>query len=397
MTLYDLTQAFKRQRRLLAIAFGALLILVLLAMFRFEDGQVGWRLGPRYEAAIQIAVLPEHIDSLTVEDIGPGDLTSTTELFAEMLRSSEAAVAVGLQNGFKLRDPIDTRASVRTPVLNAKLIAPTEEQAKGGILSAYSWLEERLSEPLTVAELPTTTTTTPVAELEGTFASSITVAVHPTAQDLPPDIFLVLDGAGRELALQLSSEAGDSTRFNATLSTDMTIVARLEAAGGEVSPSVRIQPPPVPQFVTHLPVLSLSLGADAVIQVDGPTGERVWRLDATQITAEWKRGLPVPAITFDPVRQIKIVLLTPDPTPVPTGERRGPIVTLAALIVGSILILSVAITKDTWQQERDSFQYRFEPSDEEVEELAPAQPIGSVRQQRRRKLGGSGGDDPTGG
>ena len=304
MTLYDLTLVFFRQRLLLIITPAMLVVVILFGTLTFGDEGLTWRLAPRYEATVQIAVVPTSFDDLSLTDLGPGDFSAPANLFAELLGSTEAAVAVGESNGYELDE---------TPQLEQD---------------------------------------TPVAELLGPFDSVLEVNVDPGLVT-DPGLFLVIGTAlNSELALQLAPLAGGEETFAATLSPTMTLVLELQRSGAARTEGIRLSAPRLPQFVEEIPGLVMTIGPEAVLPtVDEATGIEGFVLDPSEISLQWVGRSPVPVETFDPVRDLKVVLLTPNPVPEPIGERRGPIVTIAALVVGLVLILAAAISVDTWQQQ----------------------------------------------
>ncbi len=356
MNIYEFSRALANQKPFLKRAFAVLLILTLLMVFTIKDGRPQWRLGPKYEASVQIAVVAPNVESLSVTDLGPGDFRASAALFGEMLKSAEAAYTVGFENGYELADLITVNVAQSAPLIEVKLIGPTEEQTKGAALSAFEWLVSEIKRTPVTADLPVTPTPSPLEKLDGSFDSTIKVETPAGASSLPADLFMIIDTGQGELAYQLRSSAGTTKDFSETLSRQMSLVLRLQDAAGRNSDPVRVTIPDLAQFVTELPVLSISLNAESIVprqlgDADVASNSLPWSVVADAVDVAWQRGAPLPGPALEPTRDLKVLLLTPDPLAAPTGERRGPIVTIAFLAVGSLVILTLAITIETWRRE----------------------------------------------
>ena len=119
MTIYELSQALKRYRVPVIIAFTVLILAVLLMSFTIEDGSPSFRSGLKYESSVQIAVVNRNLDSLTTTDATPGELEGNANLYAQLLGSDEAAKWIGEQNGFKLEEAVSTDVERGSTVITA--------------------------------------------------------------------------------------------------------------------------------------------------------------------------------------------------------------------------------------------------------------------------------------
>ena len=348
MTIYDLTQAILRYKWVVLGAFVLLMAAVLAMSFTLQDGKPGWRLGAKYESSVQIAVLDPGIESLSRATAPSSELFGAAALYAALLGTDEASQYVGGENGYKLDEAIKTDTARDAPLITASVFAPSQEQAIGAALSTFTYLEAKLQTPLATADLPSPPTT--VVVLDGPFESFLIFNANDGLAVLPEDLFLVIDsGIGGSTTVPLSSMAGRAVPTRATLSPVMTFTLSLQDGGEEgVLDLRRVAPPALPTTqVTETPELVLTLGPDAVRR-----GVENWELDTDGIRLHWEDS----AITAEdalPGKDVQIALLTPIPGTLSIGGRRGPIVLVAALLVGTVLILSSVIVTDTWRGERE--------------------------------------------
>lgn len=353
MTIFDVAEALRRQQRFLRIGLGALLALTVLASFSFGDGGLGWRFGPRYQATVQIGVTDASVDSLTVSGAADPDFIASANLYAELVQSAEAAVFMGEENGYELGEPVVVKPSERAPTFSITVSGPSEEQAVGAATSAFEWLEQQLGTPLVGAEPLAEANVAPAIRLDGPFDSSIQVSIDASYGDLSEELFLLVDtGLNPLMAWRVDRTAGRVEQIRASLSPQMTVVASIEDARGRRGAEVRLAPPALPDVASEIPVLHILLRPGALAQLgveDEDTSS--WQVDPSLLEVDWGPGLPV-EVESGSGRDVRVVLLTPDPVAVPIGERRGPLLMAAFLGVGAVLLLAVALTRDAWQQER---------------------------------------------
>ncbi|MGI9641437.1 MAG: hypothetical protein ACR2N9_01500, partial [Acidimicrobiia bacterium] len=63
--------------------------------------------------------------------------------------------------------------------------------------------------------------------------------------------------------------------------------------------------------------------------------------------------LPVEEAAASPTGEVDIAVLTAEIGVASVGGRRGPITAVAALLVGSLLILSAVVVAETWRRAKD--------------------------------------------
>ena len=124
----------------------------------------------------------------------------------------------------------------------------------------------------------------------------------------------------------------------------------LETPFGEGIDTVDIDiPEPPDQTSPYDLVLRVNHGAVVVPATSAPPGDddvALAVLVGERISAIW---VPVGG-DGTAERSVALALLTQDPVAVTTGTRRGPILMMAALVVGLFALLVLAVTVDTWRQ-----------------------------------------------
>jgi hypothetical protein len=351
VTVYDFTQALARYRWVVISSLVALIAIVGFMSFTFDNGKLGWRLGPSYESSAQIAVVDPSINRLSSTSPTAANLQAAAALYAAILGTDEAALFVGEQNGYELAEAIDARVDSNAPLIEVTVEGPTPEQAAGAALSTFDYLEGKLQTPLTRADFPAPPTT--VVTLDGPFESYLALDVDAALDTLPDDLFLVVESAPEvSTTLPLSVTAGQTVPWRSTLSPVMTLALTLQNGKDEILDVARVAAPALTEnVVTEYPRLVLTLDPESVRQVEGD-----WRLNVNRMRVRWSPGTE--AIAADDIveEDVQIALLTPEPGAISVGGRRGPIILVAALIVGIILLLSGVIVADTWRSEREKQQ-----------------------------------------
>lgn len=348
MNVFEFGQALRRRSRFLLVAFVVLIIGTLLLTFTFKDGDLTWRLGSRWQATTLIAVLPVGVTSLAATDLGPGDLGEPAALYAELLQTAEVSDYILNEHGIRMVDAPIVFPSDGAPTVRFTVTTDSEEDAVTASLAAFDWLEEQLVTDVSLANIPVPVVETPPLELSGPFESSLVIRAAGNLADADPSLFLLIDtGLSPLIAVPVSRIAGEPWVIDTSLSTGMSVLLTLEQPSSEDTNFVRLTPPPAPTVVNRLPVLNLDLGANAIANTEaGPI------LDRSAIGMTWTEGEPIAVEEEELTRNVTVALLTPEPVPSPVGQRRGPIISGAVLIVGSLLILSIALILDAWAQER---------------------------------------------
>ncbi len=350
MSVYDLLQAILRYKKIVVTASLVLVVLVGVMTFKYEDGSIGWRASAKYDSSVQIAVVPPGVESLTTASDQSSERANAAVLYAALLGTDEAARFVGEANGYKLDEAVRAEADRNAALITASVFGPTPEQAKGAALSTFDYLEQKLQLPLRVADLPTPEE--PTFVLDGPFQSAMFLTIDQSLSALPNNLFLEIDPeVDNPTTLPVALTAGQSVAARATLAPVMVFTLTLQD-DERILDIIRVAPPTAQGIVTRLPELELSLGAGSIIAVvvdDEPS----WEMDVSQIRVDWRE--PAGPLAEPPVagEDVQIALLTPEPGFLNVGGRRGPIVLVAALIVGSVLILSAVIVADAWRRERE--------------------------------------------
>ena len=380
MNIFEFSQALRRQRRLLWMGLVVVLVPVFLLSFTVSDGKPAFRIGPDYESTVQIAVAPADIESLAQADLSPDDLTLPTGLYAELIKSGALVDALELE-GIHLEDDVDVQVAGDAPVISATFTAGTSSQARAASLAVFQWLEDRLSDQLVVADVRTTPTTVAVVDVSRPFDSRLNIVVATGLGSIPSDLFLLVDlGGGTEIAVPIARNAGSALEINTSLSPTLTVRLSLERGGTRRGQPIRVTPPEMPVFVDAVPALVMTIAESSVLQSEDGFG-----LSASGIALAWEQGEAFQSTGMGETRDVSLVLLTPEPSVTPIGARRGPILFIAAVTVGMLLLLALVISVDTWQQEKRAHKEAVAgESDLEaikvIEPVAPDHPVatGSV-------------------
>ena len=360
MTIYDLSEAIRRHKAALMISTGALLALVLFLSFTWTEDGLGWRLGPRYESAVQMAVVPKGLDNLALAELDPDGIYQSAGLYAELLQSTEAFVGISDAIGEELADDIRVTVSDRAPTFEVVVTASTQDKAVGAAEATAAWLEQRLQLPLQRLDLPTQTTTPPEIRLTGPI-DTVFVLIPPTTSAFPDDrkLFLSIDtGLTPAFVVPLYPvpAPGISPLPVTALAGGSVLISLQDEEGAELD-STRVPLGILPSGLIEAPDIELSLRTNPLEIVPDPdapeVGATTLAFTEDALRLEWGELADVAAA--EPTVQslnVDVLLLTRDPVPVPIGERRGPIVLIAAFTVGIVLIIALIITVDTWQQEK---------------------------------------------
>lgn len=352
MTIYDLTQAMLRHRRFLIIGFSVLILGVLVATFTIEDGSPAWRAQEKYQASIQIAVITPEATDLTTTDVRDDRLRTAASLFTGLIQTDEAAVAIGAAAGFDMGETIDAELDDRAAVITATVVAPSAEQAVAAAEGVFTWLTDKLQEPLVTAELTdnTTPTTVPLLFLNGPFDSSVGVTFDDTLGSVRSDVFVQFAIDEEDpTTLAVSANAGRTVSNGATLSPTVSLVMRLIGADEEILDTTRIAPPPLPALVESIPALTINLRPGSVT---APPGGTTGTINSRLVDIEWVEDVRTAIGEPETVDNngIEMAVLTSEIGVATIGGRRGPITAFAVLIVGSLILLSVVIVAESWRR-----------------------------------------------
>lgn len=357
MTIYDLTEALKRHKVFLIISFTVLILLVLAATFKISDGSLAWRASASYEATIKVAVVDPDTKTLTETETGNNDLQQAAAVYAALIESDEASVAIGAASGFEFDDPIETNVDQQAPVISVTVVGPTPEAAVDAARNVFTWLAAKLKEPLVTAGLTTPTTTQPpLVDLTNDFETFMSIAFAQEVSSIDDSLFLEVDnGRDNPTTVPIAPSADTILTTNATLGSTVSLVFTLLSDSDEALDTIRVAAAAPPPIATAAPVLVILIDESIVREVTDEDDNATWGLRASGISTEWRQGVTQPEAEVETSQtgEVDIAVLTSEIGVAPVGGRRGPITMVAALLVGSLLILSAVIVAETWRRAKD--------------------------------------------
>ena len=359
MSLYDLTQAIRRYRTFLFIGFGVLIFLTLIAMFEVADGGIQWRGGLKYESDFQISVVAPGTASLN-EPVTSDRLNNAAAGYADLLSSGEAAEAVGIAVGYELPEAISADVTDNAPIINASVIGPSVDEAKAATFAAFEWLAGKIEQPLDPQPPVEAAPVESDVVLTGRFSSTLSVVIGDGLESVDPDIvMLVRDAGDGTIAVAVSAQAGSIVTGGAVFEANGSLLLNLETASGDALDQIRLVPDPLPDTAPAYPRLRIDMpdGSIAAERVEDEDGDATttWSFDPSLITTEWIAGTPDEVVDTE-TEQFQVAMLTENPTALSIGGRRGPLIGMSVLLVGSILLLVAVIVADTWRRQRDEEQ-----------------------------------------
>jgi hypothetical protein len=333
-------------------------------VFKLDDG-VKWRIGPRYEATVGFMVTPVGNDRLTETDLGLGDFDERAAIFAALIESPEAIVAVQQDLGFRI-DQVATLLSENAPAVTLTVTAAGGDEAVEAALGLVDWLEDRLQRPIRIFDTPTSTTATTLPDTSAPFDSKVALTVAPSVVAGYGDMSFDVSVGGNTQSIGLLALDGDVTvELPMTLAPTMVLQVTLLSQQAEQLSRVRLFVPPPPDFGSQVPALALNVAPGAVV----PNVDGLLVLDPNTLSVEWFAGESVTTPQVVSSRDLTVMVITEDPSPVPIGQRRGPIILVAALMVGAILLLAVAVSRDNWRQLRRAYEMPMEAAPSPLKRL----------------------------
>lgn len=356
MTIYDLTEAIARYKRFLLVGFSVLALAVLVLTFEFADGGIQWRGGLKYESAFQISVVLPGTKSLNEPQVGDS-LNGAALAYSDLLSSGEAAEAIGKTAGYQLSETVDADVSRDSPIISATVIGPTPDLVRAAAESSFAWLTQKITQPLDSQPPVATVPVTPSVTLNQPFSSSITVLLDQGLKGVDADLLLIVDAPqSQSFVVPIGDRAGTEVVGGAVLEPNGSLGLSLETTGGIEYDALRVVPDPLPRSAVAFPTLDIRIGRNGVDSVRNENGEILWELDSRDIEVEWIPGIA--EVPGDPVitQQFQIAMLTDQPSTVQIGGRRGPLLGISALIVGSIGMLAAVVVADTWRRDRDQHE-----------------------------------------
>ncbi|MGH8915184.1 MAG: hypothetical protein ACRDZM_11800 [Acidimicrobiia bacterium] len=367
MDIYEFTRALRRQRRLLLIGFIGLGIAVFALVFEVTRDSDGWsienRIPPKYESAIEMVVVPEGLDSLASRGVS-GGFAGPAQVYAQLLSTPEAARQIEEAQGIELLDTLAADTPSDTSFITVTATSDTPEGAVTGAMGAFRWLEGRLAEAPVMAQLPEPDP----AVVQEPFLGSLLVNMDRLYANADPGLTLVITNfQGDEVAVSVQAAAGGLEPQLAHVKPDGQITVSVEREVGVPLDTETIDVPPLLDTEVARPPLVLSIewgGIDfeEVEPVEDAAeldeeeleeaealalSEAGAQLDASRISVRWD----TPATGQE--ERISVMLITRELTVKETGERRTPVMSLALLGVGTLALLVLTTTVDTWQRARE--------------------------------------------
>jgi len=376
MDIFDFTQALWRQRKMLIFGFIALMAGIFFLVFEVGEDGIQQRVTPKYVAQVMMAVVSTELESLT--DIsGVSNFSSIADLYAELLRAPEALRQIQEDQDVTFVEPMEVGGSSGSSFINVSVTADTPEGAQRGALGAFYWLEDRLTQPPNLADIPVEgLDLTEVLDEEGKFLGQVRLSFD--RQFIADDMFLVITNSlGDAAAVPMGAIVGVSVH-QAYLVPGSPLEISIENEQGVRLDAATLDVPALPEGpLTEIPSLALTLDAGAIRAETAPapgeeaeapdsddavvTGEVVGAdIDASRISVLWDT---TPVLEHAP--PLTLLLITEEPVPILTGQRRTPIIALAGFGVGLLLLLVSAVTIDTWQQAYAEHGRRRRPTDDE--------------------------------
>jgi len=353
VTIYELTQAIVRYKRVLLGGLGILVLFVLVLTFSYEDGAIVWRGGLKYESEFQISVVSPGTESLSLPETGV-NLQNAAEAYADLLASAEAAEAIGEMSGYELDESLSTNTSSDTAIISATVMGPSADLVKAATRNSFTWLVDKIQQPLKAAPQFTTVPSATEVTIDGPFSSSISVEVDNSLSSVPTDLFVLIGvGEDQPIAIPVASRAGSSVSAFAVLEGAGSLLLNLEAANGTPYDLLRLAPDPLPSTAPGYPSLTVRLGPGSIRSTTDDNGEEIWAFRSAAVTTEWIEGAPILQQVAGVNQQIQIAMLTSDPGATQIGGRRGPLIGFTVLLVGLIGMLTAVIVADTWQRDRN--------------------------------------------
>lgn len=349
--MIEFLQALRRQRTFLLLGFLLLIVAVVGMMFEIGENGIQSRISPKFEASLQMAVVPAGLDTLADTALA-SDLSGTAAVYAELLQSPEAAREIQDAQSVELVDELLAEVTGRTGVLTVTATATSEEGAAKAALGSFFWLEGRLAEPPVVAAIPPPTTTTilsPVAGPRDSFLGEIRLNIDQAYASASQDLFLRIStqaDAGFPVSLQDAAFGEQSYPVFLARSGLVTIV--LELTDGSVLAEVRTEVPELRENAELVPPLLITIQRGAFpMTADDPI-----EVEPDRITAQWDLRDLLTQVRESASEQISVALLTSEPVVEETGTRRAPVLLAGALVAGTLVLLALATTLDTWRRGR---------------------------------------------
>lgn len=389
MNVYEFTQALWRQKWLLLA--GGILIVAAIFMVGFEfDGGVKLRAQPKYESTIQMAVVPADLETLTGTISDSGGMAGTASLYGTLLASPQAALEIQQASGVQLLD-FAVQASGRDRFIFVTATAEEYAAATAAALQSYTWLQERLTDPLAIARIGGDPTPQSILDDEGRFTGSLRLDVSPAFADGATGLWLSVQTApDSEVTASLADAALTlDSSYRTSLEPGGEMVLVLEDVFGNEIDAVPYTLPPLPGSDTIPYDLLVRIDRGALLDPaasaasssedgeasTGASGLADPELVAERIDVVWEPVASAGGENAQVSSPVGLLLLTEDPVAFSTGSRRGPIILLGGLFVAVFALVVVAVTVDSWTQARRQGKAEAEAETGDADEPAVPEPL----------------------
>lgn len=349
MDIYELLEVLRRQRRFLVI--GGLVVIGFVAA-------VWVSVPPKYTATLRLVVVEEGVTRLTDADLGSSGFFRIATIYADLLSSAEAREEITADNDVQIEAMRVARLN-ESSSLEVAVDASTPSDAVAGALGSFSWLEERIRQSSEVVFTPdeSEVETPDVVDAAGRLTVDVVMEVEPVFEDADPSIWFEVDTFETEPYATPLALLESGVTFGAVVDSDESLEVSL---GPEVGTPFDVARLPIPRLPEEpRPGIDLILRIRRGAVVLGPDGgdEILPGLNRAAFLLEWDN----PEAASADKTNVAILLLNPDVTAVPVGQRRAPIFGGAVLVLGVAFLVILATARDGWQRRR-SGTVMFEPA-----------------------------------
>lgn len=336
MNIYEFVEVLRRQKWLLAIGGGMLVLLVTA---------VWLSIAPKYTATARLVVAEAGITDLTDAGLATSDYVRIAEIYGDLLSSTEAEEEIAATAGIEIED-LRVTTSDRTSLLELAVDSPTSEGAEAAALGGFAWLQERLRQAPEVVITPSDNADIPpvVVDPAGRLDVDVELEVESLYTDVDPRLWFEVDTlVGESFAIPLALlERGLS--FSSTVDTNGSLAVKIGPETGRSLDEVQLSIPDLPENPSPGTGLALRVGRGAVLLTDDTA-----RLNLSALSLSWEN----PTTASGDETRVGVLLLNPDLKAVPVGQRRGPVISAAILMLGFACLLILATARDGWQRRRE--------------------------------------------
>jgi hypothetical protein len=345
MDIYEFTQVLWRRRGWLFGGFVLLLVVVVALAVDFSDG-IKLRVNPKYQATVQMAVVPDSFDSLA-QDLGSQSLASPATIFSSVLSSPQAALEIEKLTGVTVL-ALTVSTSGRDRFFSVTALSDSPEGAVVAALGAFDWLERRLSEPLLTASLPTEVSRIQL-DAEGRLLGTVRLQFDHTLASDSEGLWLVTSvESGEGYAYRLAAAADEpAAEYTSLLTPGGVMSLVLEDAAGTALDSLTVELPTLPS--TEAAGYRLIVALDRGL-IRGTTESP--RFDAERVGVNWEPLSAASGTTVAQTADVSVLLLTDAPVPESIGGRRLPLLVIAFSTAFIIAFLVFVVAVDSWILER---------------------------------------------